>query len=233
MHNMKASNSFKNRFDQWNLNSISEKYFKNLHKPRPKIENVIRSTAFSWLTSETWETFSCVRRVYFSRPTKKHRESVLLWYKNRKKSTAEVTRRSLREEKFENLLPKSDFLSFLSRAFSHEKLRLKNNRKNETCIEIYEVTETVKNCAIKKEELWMRKIFIIKESRKQNNQMCVGGFLVELSFSHIHVALCVLFPLEFVFCCCRLTWHIIKLYWIKGGKKVSASNQLKYAEASV
>ena len=88
-----------------------------------------------------------------------------------------------------------------------------------TCIEIYEVTETVKNCAIKKEELWMRKNFIIKESRKQNNQMCVGGFLVELSFSHIHVALCVLFPLEFVFCYCRLTWHIIKLYWRKGGKK--------------
>lgn len=32
-------------------------------------DNVFRSTAFSWLTSETWETFSCVRRV-FSRPTK-------------------------------------------------------------------------------------------------------------------------------------------------------------------
>lgn len=124
----------------------------------------------------------------------------------------------------ESLSKKSD-KNFLSNIFSRRELStfpkaLAIIERMNFVSKFTKVTATVKNCAIKKEP-WMGKIFIIKESRKKNNQMCVGGFLVELSFSHIHVALCVLFPSEFFFCHCRLTWHIIKLYWIKGGKSFS------------
>lgn len=99
------------------------------------------------------------------------------------------------------------------------------------CIQIYEVNNKSEKLCNKKPWIEEKKTFIIRFSKQNNqerNDVC-GRFSRSLSFTHIHVVLCVLF--RFLPTNMFMAHH--KTSYTLERKKVSASNQMKYGEASV